>query len=91
MPLIGDDLGHTLSYSEQEIITAATTIGAIVGALALGGLADKLGRRWTMAIADVFFTVGAVLIACSYSVAQMIVGRLILGVGVGGAAVIGPL
>lgn len=29
--------------------------------------------------------------AASYSVPQMIVGRLILGVGVGGAAVIGPL
>lgn len=39
----------------------------------------------------VSFTIGAVIIAASYSVAQMIVGRIVLGVGVGGAAVIGPL
>jgi SP family myo-inositol transporter-like MFS transporter 13 len=37
------------------------------------------------------FTAGAVIIAASYSVGQIIVGRLVLGVGVGGAAVIAPL
>lgn len=37
------------------------------------------------------FTIGAIIIAASYSVPQMIVGRLILGVGVGAAGVIGPL
>lgn len=31
------------------------------------------------------------LIASSYSVAQIIVGRIVLGIGVGGAAVIAPL
>ncbi|KAK7701294.1 myo-inositol transporter [Diaporthe eres] len=91
LPMVGTDLGHVLDAQEQEIITAGTTIGAIFGALILGGLADKLGRKWSMAIADIAFTIGAVIIAASYSVAQMIVGRLVLGVGVGGAAVIGPL
>ena len=33
----------------------------------------------------------AVLIDASYSVPQMIVGRIVLGVGVGGAAAIAPL
>lgn len=37
------------------------------------------------------FTAGAIIIAASYSVPQIIVGRLVLGVGVGGAAVIAPL
>lgn len=37
------------------------------------------------------FTIGSVICASSYSVAQIIVGRLILGLGVGGASVIGPL
>ncbi|WRT69342.1 uncharacterized protein IL334_006326 [Kwoniella shivajii] len=91
LPLVGTDLGHVISTSEQEIITAGTTIGAIFGAMILGGLADKIGRKWSMALADLFFTAGAIIIAASYSVPQMIVGRLILGVGVGGAAVIGPL
>jgi SP family myo-inositol transporter-like MFS transporter 13 len=75
----------------MEIITAGTTIGAILGSLVLGSLADKWGRKWTMAVADFFFTAGAILIAASYGVPQMIVGRIVLGVGVGGASVIGPL
>ncbi|WWC65531.1 uncharacterized protein I303_108149 [Kwoniella dejecticola CBS 10117] len=91
LPMVGTDLGHVLSASEQEIITAGCTIGAIFGALILGGLADKIGRKWSMALADFAFTIGAIIIAASYSVPQMIVGRLVLGVGVGGAAVIGPL
>lgn len=37
------------------------------------------------------FTLGAIVISSSYSVGQMVAGRLILGVGVGGAAVIAPL
>lgn len=53
LPMVGTDLGHKLSDSETEIITAATTIGAIVGAAVLGTLADKLGRKWSMVIADI--------------------------------------
>jgi SP family myo-inositol transporter-like MFS transporter 13 len=105
LPLVQDDLGHFLSYSEQEIITAATTIGAVFGGAILGTLADRLGRKWCLLIADVWyvdrprqqiwlknsFTAGAIVISASYSVPQIIIGRLILGVGVGGAAVIAPL
>lgn len=104
LPMVGTDLGHKLSHTEEEIITAATTIGAFVGSLIIGFLADRLGRKWCMVIADIkyvfgsafvtdtrSFTIGAILIAASYSVAQIIVGRLVLGFGVGGAAVIGPL
>lgn len=107
LPHVGNDLGHPLTSGEQEIITAGCTIGAIFGSAILGTLADRLGRRLSLFIADVLsvrwpitaivsltsnsFTVGAVIIAASYSVPQMIVGRLILGVGVGAAGVIGPL
>lgn len=51
--MVGSDLGHVLNAQEQEIITAGTTIGAIFGALILGGMADKLGRKWSMAISDI--------------------------------------
>jgi SP family myo-inositol transporter-like MFS transporter 13 len=52
LPMVGTDLGHVLSSGELEIITAATTVGAIPGALILGSLSDKLGRKWSMVIAD---------------------------------------
>lgn len=92
LPLVGTDLGGSaLSSSQQEIITAGTTIGAIFGSAILGGRGDRLGRKAAILIADVFFTVDTVLTAASYSVPQMIVGRIVLGVGVGGAAAIAPL
>ncbi|OXG31499.1 MFS transporter, SP family, solute carrier family 2 (myo-inositol transporter), member 13 [Cryptococcus neoformans Bt15] len=92
LPLVGTDLGGSaLNYSQQEIITAGTTIGAIFGSAILGGWGDRLGRKGAILVSDVFFTIGAVIIASSYSVPQIIVGRIILGIGVGGAAVIAPL
>ncbi|WVQ78915.1 hypothetical protein IAT38_001006 [Cryptococcus sp. DSM 104549] len=92
LPLVGNDLtGTALTYSQQEIITAGTTIGAIFGSSILGGWGDRLGRKNAILISDVFFTVGAVLIASAYSVPQMIVGRIVLGVGVGGASAVAPL
>lgn len=57
--MVGEDLGHSLSNQEQEIITAGCTIGAIFGASILGVLADKLGRKWCMVCAD--FALVAVL------------------------------
>ncbi|WWD01552.1 hypothetical protein V866_008497 [Kwoniella sp. B9012] len=91
LPYVGTDLGRALTDPEKEIATAATTIGAIIGAAILGFFADRWGRKWCLFIADVFFTAGAIIIATSFSLGQLIAGRLILGVGVGGAAVICPL
>jgi SP family myo-inositol transporter-like MFS transporter 13 len=53
LPLIGTDLGgEYLTYSEQEIITASLTIGAVLSGAVLGSLADRLGRKWCLFIAD---------------------------------------
>lgn len=92
LPYVGTQLtGKALTYTQQEIATAATTIGSIFGAAILGLFADKWGRKPCLLVSDLFFTVGAVIIASSFSLGQLIAGRLILGVGVGGAAVICPL
>lgn len=92
LPYVGSQLtGKPLTYSQQEIATAATTIGSIFGAAILGTFADKWGRKMCLLSSDLFFTAGAIIIASSFSLGQLIAGRLILGVGVGGAAVICPL
>ncbi|OXC62938.1 hypothetical protein AYX13_06928 [Cryptococcus neoformans] len=88
---IKDDFGHILDDTEKEWISAATSCGALVGALSSGALADRVGRKWTLAVGDVWFTLGAIIICSSFSVVQMIVGRAVLGLGVGTAAAIAPL
>ncbi|WFD36328.1 hypothetical protein MCUN1_003207 [Malassezia cuniculi] len=88
---IGDDFGHTLSHMEEQYITSATSLGALVAALCAVFPSDLLGRKFVIAVANVIFIVGAIVQAASHTVAQMIIGRIIVGLGVGFASMIVPL
>jgi MFS transporter, SP family, solute carrier family 2 (myo-inositol transporter), member 13 len=88
---IGTALGHELSSSEQEMVTSLTSGGAFVGAVAAGLTADRFGRRLPIWWACATFILGTLLQCVAYSVAQFAVGRFIVGLGVGGAAMIVPL
>ena len=74
-----------------EVITSWVTLGAMVGALVAGGLADRLGRRVTILLASGLFTVGAVIEAVAPGSFVLVVGRLVVGFGVGVASVAAPL
>ena len=74
-----------------QIITSWVTLGALVGALVAGVLADKLGRRVTILLAAVLFTIGALFEALAPNTTVLIMGRLIVGFGVGVASVAAPL
>ncbi|KAI9927378.1 hypothetical protein AWENTII_006180 [Aspergillus wentii] len=88
---IGTDLGQTLSSSEQELVTSITSGGALIGAVLAGLSSDRYGRRIGIYIGCVLFFVGTLIQALSWSLAQMTVGRLVVGFGVGSAAMIIPL
>ena len=62
-----------------------------MGALIGGSLADRIGRKWVLAVGDVCFVIGAIIICSGFSVAQVITGRVVLGWGVGIAAAVAPL
>ncbi|KAL3421588.1 hypothetical protein PVAG01_08034 [Phlyctema vagabunda] len=85
------DLGKVLTSSEKELITSITSGGAFIGAVAAGVTADRYGRKGAIYMGCVLFIIGAVIQAASYSIAQMTVGRLVVGFGVGSAAMIVPL
>ncbi|KAF7535714.1 hypothetical protein G7054_g5098 [Neopestalotiopsis clavispora] len=88
---IGEDLGHPLSSSEKELITSLCSAGAFIGAIVAGLTADRYGRKGATYFASVLFTVGAIIQASAFSIPQMAVGRLVVGFGVGAAAMIVPL
>ncbi|KAK7407885.1 hypothetical protein QQX98_009944 [Neonectria punicea] len=88
---INADLGHHLPSNERELITSITSGGAFIGAIFAGATADRYGRKVAIYVGCVLFTLGAIIQAASFSLAQMTVGRLIVGFGVGSAAMIIPL
>ncbi|KAJ4399370.1 hypothetical protein N0V91_009462 [Didymella pomorum] len=89
---LGKDLdGRLMNNQEKEAITSLCSGGAFFGAILAGVYADRFGRKTGIYIGCVLFTVGALVQAVAYSFAQMCVGRLIVGFGVGSAAMIAPL
>lgn len=81
----------SLSALLVEVVTSWVTLGALFGALAGGELADRIGRKRTVLIAGAMFTGGALVQALAPDTVILVAGRLIVGAGVGVAAVAAPL
>lgn len=88
---LNEDLGHTLDGNEKELVTSITSGGAFLGAILAGLIADKYGRKIPIFTGCALFVVGAIIQAAAFSLAQMTVGRLIVGFGVGSAAMVVPV
>jgi MFS transporter, SP family, galactose:H+ symporter len=74
-----------------EIITSWVTLGAMAGALVAGSLTERYGRRTSILLAAAVFVVGALLEALAPDTFVLVIGRLVLGAGVGVASVAAPL
>ncbi|KAK8039366.1 hypothetical protein PG993_007777 [Apiospora rasikravindrae] len=66
-------------------------LGAFFGAIAAFILGDKLGRKRTIALGHSLNLVGAVLQFTSWHLPQLIVGRVVNGVGMGMTSTISPV
>ncbi|KAI4256213.1 MAG: hypothetical protein LQ352_002170 [Teloschistes flavicans] len=88
---IGSDLSRPMSTLDKSLITSSTSLFALIASPLAGVLADRLGRRSVVLVADVLFAVGALWQALAGSVAGMIIGRSIVGLAVGGASLVVPL
>ncbi|MGI9578821.1 MAG: sugar porter family MFS transporter, partial [Microthrixaceae bacterium] len=80
-----------LSSTMKEVITSWVTLGALFGALFAGGLADRVGRRVAVLLAAGLFVAGALVEALAPGTTVLVIGRLIVGFGVGVASVAAPL
>ncbi|KAI5777844.1 general substrate transporter [Geopyxis carbonaria] len=78
-----DPFGFNISTSEKSLIVSILSAGTFFGALAGGNLADWIGRRLSIMIACVIFSVGVVLQVASTAIPLLVVGRVIAGLGVG--------
>ncbi|MGH3638233.1 MAG: MFS transporter, partial [Mycobacterium sp.] len=74
-----------LSTAMMTWVITASTIGMCLGAVTLGSLGDRIGRRPTIMLALSIFGVGSVLGSLAQSPEQIIALRLLIGIGMGGA------
>ncbi|KAF8295744.1 general substrate transporter [Clavulina sp. PMI_390] len=81
-----------LSASRQSTITSLLSAGTFVGSLAQAFTADSFGRKGSIRIWSVVFTLGVVIqTATERSMAQITIGRFVAGLGVGALSALVPL
>ncbi|MCU1647055.1 MAG: Arabinose-proton symporter [Nocardia sp.] len=71
-------------------VVAIALIGCAIGAAIAGRIADRIGRIWVMRIAAALFTVSAIGSALPFALWDLAMWRVLGGIGIGMASVIGP-
>lgn len=78
---IMDELG--LSLAEYSLFGSILTIGAMLGAIVSGRIADLIGRRGAMGFSEVFCIMGWLAVVFSKDAWWLDFGRLSIGCGMG--------
>ncbi len=73
-----------LSTTQATLASSIALLGAFVGALVFGRLADVLGRKTIYGLEATIMAVAAVASALSPNIEWLIVSRFLLGIGIGG-------
>ena len=80
-----------LDALQQGWYVGCALVGSIVGVLFAGVLSDKFGRKLTMVISAVLFSTSAIGCALCADFNQLVIYRIIGGIGIGVVSIISPL
>nr|WP_281168362.1 sugar porter family MFS transporter [Agrococcus lahaulensis] len=75
----------------EGIVTSSLVFAAAFGALLGGRVSDGVGRRSTLIALAVLFFIGTLVVALAPGFAAVVVGRVLLGLAVGGASTVVPV
>ena len=81
----------SLTQLQVEIVVSCVLIGALIGAMTGGVLADRFGRRRVIIATATLFVGGAIVTALSPTFTLLISGRIIVGAAIGVASFTTPL
>lgn len=79
-----------LTPTDEGLVTSGITLGAAIGAIAAGRLADKFGRKRVLLYLSFVFFVATAICSIAPNALILIIFRFLLGLAVGGASVIVP-
>lgn len=80
-----------LDALQQGWYVGCALVGSIIGVLFAGVLSDKFGRKITMILSAVLFSTSAVGCALCADFNQLVIYRIIGGIGIGVVSIISPL
>src|SRR5256884_649642 len=80
-----------LTTAAEEIVVSGVLLGATIGAIVGGKVADLFGRRRVLLVAAAIFAIGALASAVAPSPAILIASRVVLGLAIGLASTNGPV
>ncbi len=81
----------SLSADMKGWAVSCAIVGCIIGVAIAGYVADKIGRKKTLIITAFLFAISAIGCALSETFTQLVIARMIGGVGVGAASMLSPL
>ena len=80
-----------LSDTMLGVVTSLALAGAALGAGAAGPLSDRHGRRPILIATACVFVISGLVSALATSLPMLLTGRLVVGLGIGGASMLTPL
>ena len=89
LPFLKDEF-H-LSALMEGVLTATALGGAALAAIAAGDLSDRFGRKPVILGVAVIFLIGGLVSAFSTTLTILLIGRTLVGVGIGVTSMLTPL
>lgn len=81
----------SLNDFQEEVVVSAVLVGAVIGAIFGGKLADRFGRRNVLIQVGILFIIGAIGTALAPTPTWLAIGRVVVGIAIGVASFTAPL
>ena len=75
----------------ESVLTSVALAGAAIGALVAGNLSDQFGRKCVILVVAVIFFAGGIVSGLAPDITVLLIGRVMVGVGIGVASMLTPL
>jgi len=81
----------TLTDSQLEWLTTSVLLGAIIGAIASGGVTEILGRKKMIIVNAIIFFGASLGCAFASSITELIIMRMVIGIAIGITSYVVPM
>ncbi len=90
-PFYRETFGLNSGFMLIGFSVSSLILGAIMGNIIAGRLADRFGRRKVLMFTAMLFTISAISTALAYNIPSFLMARIIGGLGVGMAILVAPM